>query len=682
MKKALPRIILLILPLVFLISGMKFERAKFAGDPEYIYLMNALNLVQGKAVGHIDNPGTTVMEFSAGMLFVFPLFDFSKEAGIVQSVLEDPDRFVGLLQSAFVVLNMLGFILIGFVVFRKTQNIWYALLFQITPFFSVNLLEHAWTKVSPEPMLLFATTLLAMIIVLFYYDKNRRSWWYVLWFSLIMGFGLATKATWLPLLIIPLILLPGFIRKLAYIPGFVASFVLFTSPAIPEYKYMFKWFYGLSTHTGVYGQGEKGFIDFDVYFTSIISIFQNNPVMTAIFLFAGITILMILIIKGFREISLKSTEFRILLALVLAIGGGILVVAKHYHSNHYLLPELALSGVTLFFVLFTWKKLAASNVIDRYLIPLIVLASIIVIPLLHIPVMKEKSSLYQLTNQEQHTVDQLIETRFPEYTPVYFYPGPLNKVSALKFGNVYTKKKNTVIIKEVYPEVLFYDYRNQKFYNWEAETILEEIIRNHGHRLIMVGGPRTGDAIRAMDNVGFPLKTIHNDRTQALHVFDTTRKYYPDSLLNMTPVYVKQFDMETMDEETGNLLLEGVSYGKGHIQTDQFSRSGTKSVRLDRDNRFGLQLKMDSLHPGERYLVSVWRYSDHNESHLVVSAKDSGKFYRSTKDFITTDQEGWKKLSLYFDIPDNFTDGSLVVYLWNTGKTEVYFDDLSVSRLR
>ena len=43
---------------------------------------------------------------------------------------------------------------------------------------------------------------------------------------------------------------------------------------------MFGWFLRLFTHTGVYGQGESGIIDFGRYFTDILSIFKNNLSLT------------------------------------------------------------------------------------------------------------------------------------------------------------------------------------------------------------------------------------------------------------------------------------------------------------------------------------------------------------------------------------------------------------------
>jgi len=682
MKKTVVYIVLIILPIVFLISGTRFERAKFAGDPEYIYLMNALNIVQGKAVGHIDNPGTTVMEFGALILVINHFFEFSSDDGLVTAVLKDPDKYVGLLQSAFVILNAIMFFLIGVFVFRKTKNIWYGLLFQLTPFFSVNLLEHAWTKVSPEPMLLFATTLLALVMVIYYYDQNRWSFCYVVWFSLISGFGLATKATYFPLLIIPIFILPGLKRKLLYIPGLIAGFVLFTSPAIPEYKNMFKWFYGLSTHTGVYGQGEKGFIDLEVYFSSIFSIFQNNPIFTTLIILSILTLLVVFFVPNLRKKCFKTLEYKILSTLAVAFIFGILLVAKHYHSNHYLLPELSLSGLSLYFILSTLKISVSAKLIDRYIIAIIVIVAIILLPIVHTPVFKQKNALYKSTNEEQNQILQMIEKDYPDHTRIYYYPGPLNKYSALKFGNVYTKKKNTVVIKEVYPQILFYDYRTNLFYNWEAETILEDIVRGLGHHILLIGGPREGWKITQMSDRGLPLKTVYNGRTQALHELNHTAMSLSDSLLYHPPEFEIICNMDTLSSDQTTLISGKHLYGKSDSRSDEKMRSGKYSVKLDKKRKFALDFNLGDLNPGDRYKISIWRYADNNDGHLVVSAKDSGLFYRSANDFIKTDAEGWRQISMYFGIPDNLSDNLLIIYVWNTGSSTIYFDDLTITKIK
>lgn len=256
---------LLVLPLLFLWGGLSIHIAKYGNDPNYVYLANSIAIANGESVGYHDHPGTTVMQIGAVSIAVKHWFSNSSDEKIVTHVLKEPLLFMDAIQHVLVVMNFLILLFLGFFVLKKTNSVWTALLFQITGFLSANTLDHIWTKVEPEPVLFFITCIYVITILYFYFSENKNKFQYVIVFSLIIGAGLATKATFLPLIALPLIIIPSTKRKLIFIAGVIISFVLFTIPAIPEYKHMYYWFRDLTNHTGKYGQGEKGFIDFHVF---------------------------------------------------------------------------------------------------------------------------------------------------------------------------------------------------------------------------------------------------------------------------------------------------------------------------------------------------------------------------------------------------------------------------------
>jgi len=232
MRRHAECVLVILVPLLFVVAGSSFQRGRYSNDPEYIYLLNALNITQLNTVGNAEHPGTTVMEFGAIFLAVSHWFDSPQQDPLVSSVLKDPDRFVGRMLHGYIFLNGLFLFVVGWLVFRRTGNPWAAILFQLPPFFSDNILEHTWTKTSPEQLLLLTSTLVAGLLVLFHFDEKKNRSAYVILFSFLSGFGLATKWTFLPLVIIPLVILPGLKRRLFYGAGVVASFAVFTLPAI------------------------------------------------------------------------------------------------------------------------------------------------------------------------------------------------------------------------------------------------------------------------------------------------------------------------------------------------------------------------------------------------------------------------------------------------------------------
>ena len=233
------RYIVFIIPVIFLLAGLNMHKAKYANDPEYIYLVNAVAICDGKFVGHIDNPGTTVMQLGAATIAIKHLFSNSEKETLVNNVFKEPDQFVRAIRLVFLILNSFVLLLLGWVAINKTKSLWVAILLQATTFITSNTLDHIWTKMSPEPILFLITCLYVIAILYFYAEKEKNRWKYVLLFALLAGAGLATKATFLPLIVFPFVVLPTVKKKIFYIIGIIPSFVLFTIPAIPEYEGMY-----------------------------------------------------------------------------------------------------------------------------------------------------------------------------------------------------------------------------------------------------------------------------------------------------------------------------------------------------------------------------------------------------------------------------------------------------------
>ena len=143
----------LLLPLFFFWAGTKMHKVKYANDPEYIYLVNATAICDGKFVGHIDNPGTTVMQIGAASIAVKHLFSNPDNLPIVEHVFTDPDPFVNAIRFVILILNTVALFFLGWFAVKKTGSLWLALFLQLSMFISANTLDHVWTKMSPEPVL-------------------------------------------------------------------------------------------------------------------------------------------------------------------------------------------------------------------------------------------------------------------------------------------------------------------------------------------------------------------------------------------------------------------------------------------------------------------------------------------------------------------------------------------------
>ena len=367
---------IILLPLLFLWAGLSFERFNYANDPEYVYLMNALCILDGQSVGLIEHPGTPLVTISAGTIGIMHWFQKADKEQVIEHAIRNPGFYIEGIRKVLLALNVFILLFLGWAVFRKTDSVWLALFFQIMTLISPFILEITWVKLTPDPLLFFITGIFTIVIFYYYHDRNPSLRRYVILFGLITGAGLATKANFLPLLLFPLLAMPALRRKLAYLAVTIASFVFFTIPAIPEYGRLFQWFRNMVTHSGMYGHGERKIIDLYTYFPNIKSILTSNiPVMTVLVL--GAVTLIMAALSG--KIKNMNREIRFLLSLMAVILFGVLLVAKHYGGNQYLLPAILLSGITLYFIITILLRLADSVLLNRITIPaaVVLLAALI-----------------------------------------------------------------------------------------------------------------------------------------------------------------------------------------------------------------------------------------------------------------------------------------------------------------
>jgi hypothetical protein len=569
---------------------------------------------------------------------------------------------------------------LGWLAWKKTKSVWVALLLQSAMFITTNTLDHAWTKISPEPFLFFIICIYVIVILYYYYEKDLNSWKYVILFALLAGAGLGTKATFLPVIFFPLIVIPGIKKKIIYLACIVPSFVLFTIPIIPEYENMYYWLKGLMSHKGIYGHGEKGFIDFSTYFPNILRIIKNN-FLFAVVLFAAILTSLSALFSSLRKSKSISREKLFLTGLTVSSVLGVLMVAKHYHVNHYLIPVLQLTGITLFFIVNTTLHINPGRSIKKIVWPVITLALIIFLAWKQPPVIKYIEEGYRLTNEEMKATNEMIEKDYAEYTRIFYYPNSLNPYSALNFGDVYCKRQFLPNLNRLYPDILFYHAYQNKIQNWTTDIQLPELIGSKGNKILLSGALIGAEEVNAISGSGFPLENIYNGRIQRIFILDTLR-YTRMNRISDNDMYELLFsDMEQVSNDKQFILADNnEKIGSAKLLTGERAQSGNASLKMDQNTVYAMEYLLTDLVPGDVYEVEIWRHDINNSGRLVVSSSDAKLFYRAQAEYTTPGENEWNKLSIRFTVTPELKGETLKVYLWNKDKKLVYFDDFSIRK--
>ncbi|PKN52600.1 MAG: hypothetical protein CVU55_05010 [Deltaproteobacteria bacterium HGW-Deltaproteobacteria-13] len=539
--KKLSVFVLLILPAVLAFTAGILHYAQgpyWLGsnvDPEYLYVLSSLTLAESKQTDTTGNPGTTLQMLGAATMKISHALDFSGKDSLEFAVLKNPEFYLTVMNALLVTFNTLLLFFIGLTAFTLTKNIWLSLLVQFSPFFSKNILIDGLPRVSPEPLLLFSSLLFVLILMRMVLSKNllKSAHLYMIILALVSGFGVATKLTFLPLLIIPLFALPKLRNKIGFLFLTVFSFVLWTWPIISLYENLFNWYYRILTHTGYYGSGGSRIIYLEAYFQNIMNLFLGNPLFFLVWLSSTGFIMIFRWTslggeKAKRKAVWQDNILRILASLTVAQLLAVMMVAKH-PAGWYLIPALGLSGLMLFLMLLYLQRLGYFN---RFHSKKVVLfAGIIFISVTAWGMVDIKNVFMQnlQIKQESLAVYGKVESEYKDYHKFYqvflsSYLASSSPVCALAFGNYFVNEgRYSGSLQKIYGDVYFYNALNKKFYNWTREFSMENfILEGHGSKIVFQfpSIPEYGDRIICKRGSILHLKDVFKGQPETIYILD------------------------------------------------------------------------------------------------------------------------------------------------------------------
>src|ERR1035437_1727893 len=150
---------------------------------------------------------------------------------LVVDVLRDPEVYAATLGFEEILLYAAAIFVAGWMIYRVTQRLELALLIQTPVFFNdSNFLS--LSPIAPEA-LLYGVVILASALAVAYgleSDDARRRRFFPVAFGVLAGVGLATKVTYLPAAILPMILLDSWVGVIGYLLGASVSFAVLSIP--------------------------------------------------------------------------------------------------------------------------------------------------------------------------------------------------------------------------------------------------------------------------------------------------------------------------------------------------------------------------------------------------------------------------------------------------------------------
>ncbi len=498
--------ILIILPAVMVLAAALLRYSSgpywigYNCDPEYAYLIHSLAQAESKEIPTNIHPGTTLSMLGTVTLQITHALDLYNQKSLEISVFKKPEFYLSIINIVLISLNAVILVILGIVSFSLTKNIWLCLLLQSSPFMSNELITQGLSRVTPEPLVLFSSLLLILILIEMTYRRNlsKSVHWYVIALALVSSFGMATKITFAPLLIIPLFALPVLRNKILFLFLTGLFFVLWTWPIVSQYKVLFTWYYQVLNHNGFYGFGDSGIIDTGTFFTHITYIILRNPLFSLTWVFSAGFILMFIwpyirSWKAMKEIFQNEIYFRILLAIVVAQLCSILITAKHPPDRN-LLPALCLSSISLFLMFMSLKRMGYLNHLKIKIIIVFASFFFILSGIWRIIDIKNVFMEKLAIKNEALIIYQLLDNQYKHFKQISYaapYPRSSAPIDALAWGNFFIANGlYSGSLQRLYGEAYFYNIFMKKFHTWTKEFSLKDIVLNgHGGEVVIYGPP-------------------------------------------------------------------------------------------------------------------------------------------------------------------------------------------------
>ena len=140
-----------------------------------------------------------------------------------------------------------------------------------------------------------------------------------------------------------------------------------------------------------------------------------------------------------------------------------------------------------------------------------------------------------------------------------------------------------------------------------------------------------------------------------------------------------------MEKVSGDLFISGkLQFGNSHTQSSEKARTGKYSSHITENNNYGARYNLKNIEAGDRICASIWRWSPiSNFGYLAFQGNAGSDFLIQNNIAEESDNEGWDKLSLCVDIPDNDELTSLKIFPYSLSKHGyAYFDDLSINVIK
>jgi hypothetical protein len=297
-------------------------------------------------------------------------------------------------------------------------------------------------------------------------------------------------------------------------------------------------------------------------------------------------------------------------------------------------------------------------------------------------------------DKDDHRKSRLIVKEYLENkitNPILIVPnyfGSSAKEYALYFSSIWSGKYKDDFIQNlnsIYPYRYFFFPLQNKFFDWQCETSLFDILKKHSSLNVYVSLDATEKSEVDFEKEIKEKINVYNFENNSVIKLSTIVKTRFDWICELkidTAKLASYFqyeavvcDMEQISEDNLYYVSKKDSFftnNNHRIKGKSFA--GNYIEKLDKQNPWGVCCTLDSLKKGNYYETSVWVKNEDNKCYVIASSEDYKTLYISSNS-IAEVKNGWKKIKVSFVADEKTENSSVKFFVWYQGENLSFVDD-------
>jgi hypothetical protein len=646
-------------------------------DPEYPYLLNGLNCARldFHRIGHIDHPGTPFQMLTG--LFIRLTYWMVGSGTIVEDVITRPEFYLSWSSFWLNTISFLTLLWLGKIIRRNDDHFLYVLILQCSIFMSCILIDIPQHYI-PDRLLEILSLIFSGSIYRFQFDESYTDKKFAVHSGILMGIGLITKVNFLPLIIIPFLMLKTWRHKLQYTGIFILSAIVSISPVYNRLNDIKVFLSDLVNHDGLYGNGAQRILNMSNFWSNLHIIFRQNIPLILVLL-AGLSSVIFSLFKSNLKVIAKK-EISFITSILPAIALSFLMVAKHF-KGYYIIPVVCLTGIMLLTITKILVKFYPLKFVKYISGSLVLLMFLHEVKILVPGYLTARQKIYDC-KQTSSFIDKNIPATDYYFIEPTWYAGP-TITNGLTYGLGYIAFRHYYYneYERFYPNALTWQSKNRPMKYLNIIEADNESLMKSGKNFYVLSSPwRHADVLcNYLDSCGISYGIPFVKDTIFINQATSERIIRLKNISGWKEVSEIHFGFEYnqagfLSSDDGQCTIPGF-----FEISEKKSCNGFHSLRLSnsisRSPEFGATA-------GDYFELNVKRYKNKDDikGNLLLSVIDQygTELKIAEGKLIGSISSDWELVRLGVSLND-LPEGSRLVYYYSyTGNQEEYIDDLSI----